>query len=171
MASGLKNHWRKMTLWERGTKTPFIIKLQGAKANGKRIETPVSLQDIFPTLVDLCELEVEQELDGNSLKPLLTNPSASWDKSALMSHGPENFAVRKGPWRLIRYADGSEELYDMKMDPGEFVNLAHDPSYKGRRKKLRKHVPKSWSYVLGPASKSFPTRSQSPHYKRQYRQQ
>ena len=55
-------------------KTPFIIKLPGAKANGKRIEAPVSLQDIFPTLVDLCGLEVEQELDGNSLKPLLSKP-------------------------------------------------------------------------------------------------
>ena len=41
-----------------------------------------------------------------------------------MSHGPGNFAVRKGRWRLIHYADGSEELYDMKLDPAEFVNLA-----------------------------------------------
>lgn len=152
---GEKSHWRKMTLWERGTKTPFIIKLPGAKANGKRIEAPVSLQDIFPTLVDLCGLEVEQELDGNSLKPLLTNPSSTWDKAALMSHGPGNFAVRKGRWRLIHYADGSEELYDMKLDPAEFVNLANDPKHKDRCQELRKHLPKSWRYIMGPRFKKF----------------
>lgn len=54
---GEKEHWRKMTLWERGTKTPFIIKWPGAKGNGRRVESPVSLQDIFPTLVDLCGLQ------------------------------------------------------------------------------------------------------------------
>jgi len=152
---GEKSHWRKMTLWERGTKTPFIIKLPGAKANGKRIEAPVSLQDIFPTLVDLCGLEVEQELDGNSLKSLLTKPSSTWDKAALMSHGPGNFAVRKGRWRLIHYADGSEELYDMKLDSAEFVNLANDIKHKDRCQELRKHLPKSWRYVMGPRFKKF----------------
>lgn len=148
---GEKEHWRKMTLWEQGTRTPFIIRMPGAKANGKRIETPVSLQDVFPTLVDLCGLEVEQEVDGNSLKPLLTNPSVAWDKPVLISHGPGNFAVRKDQWRLIHYADGSEELYDVTGDPGEFVNMALEP----KREELRKHVPKSWKYVMGPRFKSF----------------
>lgn len=152
---GEKSHWRKMTLWERGTRTPFIIKMPGAKANGKRIEAPVSLQDIFPTLLDLCGLEVGQELDGNSLKPLLTNPSAPWDKPVLISHGPGNFAVRKGRWRLIHYADGSEELYDIESDPGEFTNLARVPEYKERGAELRKHLPESWRYVMGPRFKKF----------------
>ena len=153
---GEKSHWRKMTLWERGTRTPFIIRMPGAKANGNRIETPVSLQDIFPTLVDLCGLKVQQELDGNSLKPLLADPSASWDKPVLVSHGPGNFAVRMGSWRLIHYADGGEELYDIGSDPGEITNLARVPEYAERAAELRKQLPKSWQYVMGPRFKNFP---------------
>lgn len=152
---GEKQHWRKMTLWERGTRTPFIIKWPGAKANGRTVESPVSLQDIFPTLVDLCGLRVEQELDGNSLKPLLMNPEMAWDKPVLMSHGPGNFAVRSGHWRLIHYADSSEELYDMQADPGEFANLAMNPKYDDTREKLRGHLPESWRYVMGRRFKEF----------------
>lgn len=152
---GEKEHWRKMSLWERGTKTPFIIKMPGAKANGKRIEAPVSLQDIFPTLVDLCGIQIDQQLDGNSLKPLLMDPSAEWDKPVVISHGPGNFAVRKGTWRLIHYADGSEELYDIEADPGEFANLARNPEHQSKRQELRKHVPKSWRYVMGRRFKNF----------------
>jgi arylsulfatase A-like enzyme len=106
-------------------------------------------------LVDLCGLQVEQELDGHSLKPLLMNPETAWDQPVLMSHGPGNFAVRLGGWRLIHYADGSEELYDMEADPGELTNLATHTKHDDTRRKLRGHLPKSWRYVLGRRFKEF----------------
>ena len=151
---GEKEHWKKMTLWERGTKTPFIIKVPGVPA--QQVEVPVSLQDIFPTLVDLCGLEVGQELDGNSLKPLLTGTAKNWNQPVLMSHGPGNFAVRQGPWRLIHYADGSEELYQLKNDPQEFTNLANSPEHQTAIKKLRTQLPDTWEYVIGPRFAEFP---------------
>ena len=160
---GEKKHWRKMSLWERGTKTPFIIKVPGAKANGKRINAPVSLQDVFPTLVDLCEIQINQELDGNSLKPLLMKPNLEWDKPVVISHGPGNFAVRKGVWRLIHYADGSEELYNIKADPGEFLNLASLPEYQNQRVELHKQVPKKWRYVMGRRFKNFSSSFAEPN--------
>ncbi|MFK7851567.1 MAG: sulfatase [Akkermansiaceae bacterium] len=148
---GEKNHWRKMALWERSTRTPFIIKAPGVKA--KRVETPVSLQDIFPTLVDLCGLKLEQELDGNSLKSLLAGTATNWNKPVLMSHGPGNFAVRKNQWRLIRYADGGEELYDILNDPEEFKNLSALTEFEDTLVELRRHLPKTWRYVMGPRFK------------------
>ena len=153
---GEKQHWRKMTLWEQGTRTPLIIRMPGATGNGNQAESPVSLQDIFPTLVDLCGLEAKQQLDGNSLRPLLMNPKAVWDKPVLISHGPGNFAVRANQWRLIRYADGSEELYDLNKDPDEFSNLAVHPDYDDERKRLRQYLPKSWRYIMGPRFNEFP---------------
>lgn len=98
---------------------------------------------------------VEQELDGNSLKPLLMNHETAWDKPVLMSHGPGNFAVRLGRWRLIHYADGSEELYDMKADPGEFSNLAAHAAHDAAREKLRKHLPTTWRYIMGRRFETF----------------
>lgn len=152
---GEKEHWRKMTLWERGTRTPFIIRLPGQNANAGRVEAPVSLQDIYPTLAQLCDLDVKQELDGNSLTAVLNDPSTTWDKPVLISHGPGNFAVRQGRWRLIHYADGSEELYDLKADPGELTNLARNSRFDPQRDALRKHIPQNWQYVMGPRFTKF----------------
>jgi len=151
---GEKEAWRKMTLWERGTRTPLIIRLPGGHA-AKLIDEPVSLQDIYPTLVELCGLELDQSLDGDSLAPLMQAGAAKWDRPVVMSHGPGNFAVRYGRWRLIRYADGSEELYDIYDDPQEWENLAARPAYDATRAQLREHLPKTWKYVVGPRFKWF----------------
>ena len=151
---GEKEAWRKMTLWERGTRTPLIIKLPGDH-EAKMIDEPVSLQDIYPTLIDLCDLKIDQQLDGDSLEPLMKERAPNWDRPVVMSHGPGNFAVRYGRWRLIRYADGSEELYDIEADPQEWVNLAVKPEHDAARLELRKHLPKTWTYLLGPRFKLF----------------
>ncbi|MCH7227326.1 sulfatase [Haloferula sp. A504] len=151
---GEKEHWRKMALWERSTRTPFIIAAPDMKAAS--IEAPVSLLDIFPTLVELCGLECGQPLDGNSLVPLLTGADKDWDKPVTISHGPGNFAIRQGPWRLIRYADSSEELYNIQEDPKEFTNLAAVPGHEATLNALREQLPKTWAHVIGPRFKNFP---------------
>ncbi|MEQ8849163.1 sulfatase [Botrimarina sp.] len=152
---GEKQRWRKFSLWERATRTPLIIRAPGTPSIGERVDAPVGLQDLFPTLVDLCGLEIQQPLDGRSLSPLLSDPSLGWDEPTLMTHGPGNFAVRRGPWRLIHYADGSEELYNLGSDPGEFTNLGRDSAFDPRRASLRRHLPERWLYVMGPRFEAF----------------
>jgi arylsulfatase A-like enzyme len=151
---GEKEAWRKMTLWERGTRTPLIIKLPGDH-EPRLIDEPVTLQDLYPTLVDLCGLAIDQPLDGDSLKPLMQARGEKSERAVLMSHGPGNFAVRQGRYRLIRYADGSEELYDVVSDPQEWENLAAKPGYGSVAAALRQQLPKTWKYVIGPRFKWF----------------
>ncbi|WP_182868265.1 hypothetical protein [Stieleria mannarensis] len=55
---------------------------------------------------------VEQKANGSSIVPLLRDPEARWDQPAVMTCQCGNHAVRSDRWRYIRYADGSEELYD-----------------------------------------------------------
>jgi len=121
---GEKHHWRKFSLWEEADRTPLMIIAPGLTKPGQRCERTVSLMDLYPTLADLCGLPQGDHLEGNSLRPLLMDPAASWKFPALTTHGRNNHAVRSERWRYIRYADGSEELYDHQNDPQEWKNLA-----------------------------------------------
>jgi len=99
--------------------------------------------DIYPTLIDLCALTPKTELKGKSLLPLLKNPKAKWDRPALTTHGRNNHSIRTERFRYIRYADGTEELYDHDTDELEWKNLAGDPKYADVKKKLAKWLPKT----------------------------
>lgn len=139
---GEKQHWRKFALWEEATRTPLIVVAPGLTKSGTRCERPVNLLDIYPTLVDLCELKENKSLEGASLRPLLADPKAKWDRPSLTTHGLNNHALRGDRFRYIRYADGSEELYDHDSDPMEWKNLAADNEYDDVKQNLAKWLPK-----------------------------
>ena len=106
---------------------------------------PVSLVDVFPTLLDLCGVRrdrgLKEQLEGHSVLPLLRDESATRERPALITWGPGNHALRIERWRLIRYADGSEELYDHRSDTSERVNLAGTPEIEGEMERLRAWLP------------------------------
>lgn len=140
---GEKEHWEKFALWEKTNHVPLIIVAPGITRAGSRCQQPVSLADLYPTLIDLCGLQAKPELDGVSLVPLLRNPEAAWDRPALMTYQRGNHAVRDQRWRYIRYADGTAELYDHQNDPNEWHNLAQDPANLGIIARLKRCLPKT----------------------------
>ena len=104
---------------------------------------PVSLLDLYPTLLELAGLPSRADMDGQSIIPLLKNPSAPWERPALTTAGPKNHTLRTDRWRYIRYADGSEELYDHDNDSLERVNVAARPEFAAAKADLEKWLPKS----------------------------
>lgn len=120
---GEKEHWEKFALWEKTTRVPLVILAPEASEAGSEIGRPVTLLDLYPTLLDLAGLPPKKDLDGLSLRPLLENPTAEWARPAVMTYGVGNHAVRTDRWRYIRYADGTEELYDHEHDPHEWTNV------------------------------------------------
>jgi arylsulfatase A-like enzyme len=137
---GEKKHWRKFALWEEATRTPLIFVAPGVQS-GACCEQPVGLIDIYPTLIDLCGLPARETLEGVSLKPLLNDPEAAWQRPALTTHGRNNHALRSRQFRYIQYADGSEELYDHQADPMEWKNLAGDSQYDDVKRDLAAWLP------------------------------
>lgn len=131
----------KNTLWERSTRVPLI--LAGPRiAAAARCAQPVELLDIFPTLLELCGFAARADLEGHSLAPQLQDAQAPRPWPALTTHNQGNHAVRTAEWRYIRYADGSEELYDLRRDPNEWTNLADQPEHAALKHRLADWLPR-----------------------------
>lgn len=138
---GEKQRWAKRSLWNDSTRVPLIISAPGHKA-GQVSDRPVGLIDIFPTLLDLTGQPIRPDLEGRSLVPLMKNPDAQWDRPILTTFGPKNHSLRSTRWHYIRYADGSEELYDHENDPHEWENLAGQSEYAAIIDEFQQSLPK-----------------------------
>lgn len=135
---GQHGQWHKMTLFENTARVPLIFAGPGV-TRGKASARTVELLDLYPTLAEVCELTGTPEtLAGRSLKPLLKNPTAQWDRPAFTQvqrgSGANTFmgyTVRQGRWRYTEWDEGKQgtELYDEQSDPGELRNLANSPQH------------------------------------------
>ncbi|WP_185154038.1 sulfatase [Fulvivirga sp. M361] len=140
---GEKRHWRKATLWEESTRSLLMFKVPGVTQAGSKVDWPVSLIDIYPTLLDLTRLPQKNDLEGSSLHPLLKDPSREWDKPVVTTYRYKNHSVRSKRYRYIRYADGTEELYDHAVDPLEWINLAGQSLYDPIKAELTQLLPET----------------------------
>ena len=114
---GEKGHWGKHTLWQETSHLPFIVSGNNIPKN-KRIDATVGLIDIYPTLIDLCNLPKQHKMDGISLASYIMNPASAKDRSLFVPfHERGNYSVINSNWRYIHYSDETEELYNLKDDP------------------------------------------------------
>ena len=98
---------------------------------------PVSLVDLYPTLLELCQIGSPPPLDGVSLVPLLRDTNARIRPVTLTMFDRGNSSLRDHQYRYLRYKDGSEELYDLKADPHEWHNRAGEARYLPELQRLR----------------------------------
>ena len=122
---GEKQRFAKMSLWGHSTKVPLMF--AGPGVQRQVVSDPVGLIDIYPTVIEMLDLPANPENAGRSLAPALTGTGAVPVRPQLSTFGKGNHAVVDRRYRYIRYADGSEELYDHQDDPMEWHNLAGDP--------------------------------------------
>lgn len=141
---GEKEHWGKWTGWERSTRVPVMIAPASRDSDGFAVGAssgqPVSLIDIYPTLAELCGLGPPEDLEGESLVPLLRDPATTTGRAVVTMFDPGNGSLRTDRWRYIRYADGSEELYDHLSDPNEWNNLSGAQQHADQLQDLRRRM-------------------------------
>jgi arylsulfatase A-like enzyme len=148
---GEKGITGKNTLWEQSTRVPLIFAGPGVSAGAKSSQ-PAELLDMYPTLMELAGLPKKEGLEGISLIPQLKDADTPRERPAITTHNPGNHSVRSERWRYIRYADGSEELYDHLRDPNEWSNLADNSDYAGVIENLASWLPAD-DAPLAPGSK------------------
>ena len=114
---------------------PLIVAAPGY-SSGKTSRKPVELLDLYPTLADLCNLKAPDNLEGQSLRPLLKDPNhVSWNKPAVTQiwHSKKawGYSIRTEQYRYTEWLEGKagRELYDHRTDPDEIRNLAESESH------------------------------------------
>lgn len=130
----------KGSLYEGGTRVPFIVRWPGMTKPGSSSDVPTIHVDLYPTFADIGKATppANQPLDGESLVPVFRDATASLKREAIYQHFPGYLGAGQGTWRttpvgLIEegdwklmefFEDGRLELYNLKDDIGEQKNLA-----------------------------------------------
>jgi len=120
--------WYKMNLYESAARVPLIVAGPGFH-RGIAVDAPLSLVDIYPTLMDLAGRSIPAGLDGHSLLPELTGrPSQRPDWVLSEYHDTScntgSFMLRQDEWKYIAYVGCEPMLFNLKDDPDETHNLA-----------------------------------------------
>ncbi|MEX2370772.1 MAG: sulfatase [Bacteroidales bacterium] len=150
---GEKGQWGKHTLWRQTTRVPLIFSGANLPEN-KRINATVGLIDLYPTLIELCNLPGQHAMDGVSLLPFLRDPESATDRNLFIpSHERESYTVVNENWRYIYYKDGTEELYNIREDQDEWYNLAEDEIYRPVIDGLKQTVPAEFHPGATPMNK------------------
>ena len=141
--------WMKQSLFEQSARVPLIVVSPQQKSRGKSSPRTVELVDVYPTLAELAGLAPPADLEGVSLKPLLENPEAAWDRPAFTEvrrSDRNGLSVRTERWRYNVWNGGVDgyELYDHDNDPREYTNLANDPEYANVVAEMKSLIRQNW---------------------------
>ncbi|MFN9638984.1 MAG: sulfatase [Pirellula sp.] len=123
---GDHSFWQKSDLHEQVTRVPLVIAAPGIKPG--RTRSLVQLVDIFPTLCELTDAPIPESVQGTSLVRVLNDPDLIVHRE-VYSYNEPHAALRSDRWSYMRYADGTEELYDMQTDSNQLNNLAEKREY------------------------------------------
>lgn len=123
---GEREHWYKGLLNDDCLRVPLILQAPRIFPEPKTISTPVSLIDLYPTLASLTGIAITREASGFDLSPVISRNAQRPPVISRLAHRAES--VRDETWRYVRWPTG-KELYDHRVDPHEWHNLAELPQY------------------------------------------
>lgn len=142
----------KGSLYEGGTRVPFIVRWPKHIAAGKSLDFPTAHVDLFPTLLALAQApQPRQVLDGESLLPVLLGQATNLKRDAIFQHFPGYLGsgpglwrttpvslIQQGDWKLLEFLEDDHlELYNLKEDLSETKNLVGEQPAKAAELKAR----------------------------------
>ena len=147
LAMGSHGLMGKQSLYDHSMKAPLIFTGPGIPRG--RSEALAYLLDIFPTVCDLVGASVPNNLDGQSLAPIVAGMKRGVRESLFLSYRDVQRAVRDGRWKLIRYPQiNKTQLFDLASDPDEMNNLADESQHAKRIEQLSAELAR-WQRELG----------------------
>ncbi|MFV1995224.1 MAG: sulfatase [Verrucomicrobiales bacterium] len=143
---GEHGHIDKRCAYEDSIRIPLLMRAPMFSKGGRIIEEVVANIDIAPTLLEAAGVPVPEQMDGRSFLPLVKGEEIAWRDYLLYEYywernypqTPTMHALRGERFKYVRYHGiwDVDELYDLRVDPGETTNLIHDPAHAETVRKL-----------------------------------
>ena len=151
--------WRKNTLFEVAVRSPLIVSIPGQSFPDRTTDSLVELIDIYPTLCNICQLPIPEEVEGISMAPVIEDPMLPWKTAAFAqlrrtfgnAGSVDGYTMRTDQYRYTEWGKNGErgvELYDYMTDPHETVNIAHQPENKELIEQLSLKLQAGWQAAL-----------------------
>lgn len=143
---GEHGSWCKQTNYDIDVRVPLMIRIPNQMSAGAKTNALVELVDLYPTLCDVAEIPIPEDMEGTSFRPLLADPEQTWKTAAFSQfHRAPKITPDMGrymglsivtdrfhyvEWRTWDHVKGEAgevkavELYDQKNDPAENTNVA-----------------------------------------------
>ena len=141
--AGQHGIWQKQCFYESSVRVPLIVRGPNL-AQGIRASQNVSLVDVMPTLLDLAETPIPDELRGRSLLPALRGDTFSDDVVVAEYHAQgmlsAGYMAKKGNLKYNHYVDHPPQLFDLAADPNEVTNLAGRPDWASPQANLHQEL-------------------------------
>ncbi len=141
----------KRFMYEESMSTPLLMRYPAAIKPGQHNKQLVQNLDFAPTFLDFAGAEIPEDMQGLSLKPMVTGTQKGAWRDGLYYHYYEyphgwhmvnqHYGIRTATHKLIHfYGKGHWELYDLEKDPAERHNRYNDPAYAELKVKLHKQL-------------------------------
>lgn len=127
----------KRWMYEQSLRTPFMVRWPGVVKPGSTCDALVSILDFAPTILDIAQVPIPEDMQGRSMLPILRGEVPDDWRTSFYYHYfeqgehnvPRHCGVRTQRYKLIHfYTTGEWELYDLETDPDEMKNIYHDPA-------------------------------------------
>lgn len=138
--AGAHGLWQKQCFYEPAVRVPLIVRVPGGQRS-IRVPDNVSLVDVMPTLLEMASIPLPSNIAGTSLwdniRGLDTPQRDVFSEYHAQGMIDGGFMLKRGDWKYVHYAGGHEpQLFNVRLDPGEFLDLAQDSSHGDVRAEL-----------------------------------
>ena len=157
LAVGQHGLMGKQSLYDHSVRVPLVLAGPGVP-RARRCDDLVYLLDLFPTLCSLAEVPVPESVEGKSLAGCMTGDGTPSRGSLYLAYADSIRGVTDGRLKLVEYAGGETQLFDLERDPLEMENIADRPGSAAKLRDRRQELwrlSREWDDEDHPTGKAF----------------